>query len=319
MDSNDTILTFELHYFMDQPDWHEMDAVIHNRCGANVINVIKNLADVMGVEIQLDYVVSLEGGVKDKLKLVIKKTASKVNGIPHDIFIVLISALLGHFISPAPSVDESQQQLNRAEVIEKIKNGQYTDEEIAFIITGDKKYIANRNSFYRNLDKEPHVTKVQCRTTGGGLPDNGSIPEIEKKDFQDQIIAEQTNTETQKYSGTTVMVLIPVLSKESDARWKGLFNNQTIPFKIADKDFLKEVFNKDVHFVAGTSLRCDFTLVTESKYDENGNLESQSRYGIVDNVTSCYDGEVLVHHTKRYKKAKADKRQLSLFDDDNFK
>ena len=313
MNEDNVVLTIDLHYLMDKEDRHEMDASIHNKCGASIINVINHLGDVLDEDFQLDFSTSENGGVKDIYKLILRGRGS------HEIFIALISALIGHFISVAPSVDETQKQLNRAEVIEKIKEGEYTEDEAAFVITGDTKYIENRNQFYGALDSEPHVSKVQCSTLGANRPQNFQVAEIEKKDFKKQIISEQTNKESQTYKGTSVMVLIPVLSKFSKAKWRGLFNNQEISFIIADKSFRHEVFNKDVHFVAGTSLKCDFTITTVTKYNKNGEIISENRLGVVDEVMSCYDGETLAFRTKKYKKRKADDDQLSLFSDEDYK
>ena len=131
-----------LHYYMENENLHEMNADIHNKCGASVIDVINHLKDVFDDDCELDFSTSEEGGVKDIYKIVFKNKGG------HDLFIMLVSALIGHFIGVAPSIDESEKQLNRAETIEKIKSGKFTKEEEAFVLTGDPEYIEKRNLIY---------------------------------------------------------------------------------------------------------------------------------------------------------------------------
>lgn len=175
---DDVVLTIDLHYVMDKVGLHDMDAGIHNKCGACIIDVINHLGDVLGEDYQLDFSATQEGGVRDIYKLILKSR------VGHEIFIGLISALITHFIGVAPSVDESQKQLNRIELLERLKNGQYTDEELEFVLSGDSRYIESRNNFYKNIDKEPNVKSVRCKATGESLPRDLPEAMIEKKDIE---------------------------------------------------------------------------------------------------------------------------------------
>uniref|UniRef100_UPI00402514D6 hypothetical protein n=1 Tax=Phocaeicola vulgatus TaxID=821 RepID=UPI00402514D6 len=321
-DSDDIVLTIDLHYVLDKEGLHDMDAEVHNKCGACVIDVLNHLSDVLDEDCQLDFSATQEGGVRDIYKLIIKGVNNK-GSIAHDVFIGLVSALISHFIGVAPSIDETQKQLNRVELIEKLKQGDYSDEDLSFVLNGDPKYISNRNEFYRYLDKEPHVTQVKCDASGGSIPTNRPTSEISKQFFKNQIVNNEKRTTTETFYNTSVMVLIPILTKDSNAKWRGLFNNQEIQFTINDSDFREEIFNQKVHFVAGTSLKCDFTIVTTIQYNKKGQITKNSKVGRVENVTSCYDGEVLSFKSKKLKKktkrTKEDNNQLSLFDDDDFK
>lgn len=206
------------------------------------------------------------------------------------------------------------------EVLEKLKQGNYTDDDLKFVLNGDQKYISSRNDFYRNLIKEPHVKEVECNAAGEGIPTNRPTSKISKQFFKDQIVKSDKKKTSDVFLNTTVMVLIPVLTKDSNAKWRGLFNNEEIQFTINDKEFREEIFNQKVHFVAGTYLKCDFTIETTVQYNKDGKIVKNSKVGRVENVTSCYDGEVLSFKSKRFKKRTKDNiNQLSLFDDDDFK
>ncbi|WP_278372263.1 hypothetical protein [Segatella bryantii] len=318
-DSEDIVLTIDLHYVLDKEGLHDMDAEVHNKCGACVIDVLNHLSDVLDEDCQLDFSATQEGGVRDIYKLIIKGLNNE-GSIAHDIFIGLVSAFISHFIGVAPSLDDSQKQLNRVEVLEKLKQGDYSDDEVSYVLNGDPKYVSNRNEFYRNLDKEPHVTKVECSAAGRGIPADRPTSEISKQFFKEQIVKEDKQRTTETFYNTSVMVQIPILTKDSNAKWRGLFNNQEIQFTINDKDFRNEIFSQKVHFVAGTSIKCDLTIETTVQYNKEGKITKNTKVARVDNVTSCYDGEVLSFKKKRFKKKKKnDKQQLSLFNDDDFK
>ena len=166
MDDSELTLSIDLHYFMDNKDLHQMDATVHNECEANLIQVLNHLGDVFDEDIQIDVSALGEGGVIDKLKIKFKSSIAK------EMFLVLFGALISHFIGIAPSLDESQKQLNRAEIIKKIKEGNYSDAEIKFVIQGDPEILTRKNRYFEELDKEKHVTKVTCSSYGGIDDDN---------------------------------------------------------------------------------------------------------------------------------------------------
>lgn len=315
MDDSELTLSIDLHYFMDNKDLHQMDATVHNECEANLIQVLNHLGDVFDEDIQIDVSALGEGGVIDKLKIKFKSSTAK------EMFLVLFGALISHFIGIAPSLDESQKQLYRAEIIKKIKEGNYSDAEIKFVIQGDPEILTRKNRYFEELDKEKHVTKVTC-SSYGGIDDNNRncrSATIEKKDFSRQIVKGYTNKTQSEYRGTSVLVISPVLMKGSKAKWKGLFNNQEITFKIVDKEFLEQVYAKEVGFTTGTSLKCDLVIKTTTIYDAIGRIAKSSLESEVSNITSWDDGVHVLHETKRYRRKKIEESQLSLFCDEDFK
>lgn len=221
MEESTITLGIDLHYFMDDEQRHEMDASIHNKCEASMIQVLNHLGDLFGEDIQIDVSALGEGGLIDKFKIVFKSEAFK------NLFMLLAGALINHFICVSPSLDESEKQLNRAELLKKIKEGDFTEEDILFLVKGDPDILTNRNKYYSELVKEPHVTSVSCSSYNRRTP-NVKLSEasISKSDFSRQIIKGSTNSVTSNYSNTSVLVVSPVLLKGSQAKWKGIFNGE---------------------------------------------------------------------------------------------
>lgn len=52
-DSEDIVLTINLHYVLDKEGLHDMDAEVHNKRGACVIDVLNHFSDVLDEECQL--------------------------------------------------------------------------------------------------------------------------------------------------------------------------------------------------------------------------------------------------------------------------
>ena len=92
MEESTITLGIDLHYFMDDEQRHEMDASIHNKCEASMIQVLNHLGDLFGEDIQIDVSALGEGGLIDKFKIVFKSEAFK------DLFMLLSGALINHFI-----------------------------------------------------------------------------------------------------------------------------------------------------------------------------------------------------------------------------
>ena len=210
MEDSTITIGIDLHYFMDDDQRHEMDASIHNKCEASMIQVLNHLGDLFGEDIQIDVSALEEGGLIDKFKIVFKSETFK------NLFMLLAGALINHFICVSPALDESEKQLNRAELLKKIKEGDFTDEDILFLVKGDPEILINRNKYYTELVKEPHVTCVSCSSYNSKTP-NVKLNEarISKLDFSNQIIKGSTNSVTSNYLGTSVLVVSPVLLKGS--------------------------------------------------------------------------------------------------------
>lgn len=306
-------LTIELHYHLDKEGFHEMDAQIHNRCEAHILDAINHLADIFDENISLDVSALDKGGLIEKLKITLRNATTK------SVFLIMVGALVKHFISPSTSLDDSQKLLNRAEIIQKIKEGHFTDSEIEYVISGDANFVSKKSKYYKELDKEPHVVCLSCSTYGKNCPNEAVVNNsIDKKDFHKQVIKNTTKTDTQNYIGTTVLVIAPVLSKGSQAKWKGVFNNEEIHFKIDDKEFLQQVYNKEVGFTIGTSLKCDVRVISNIVYDICGDISTEKKEIIISNVQSWFDGEIFCHQTKRYKRKKIEDSQLPLFKEEDF-
>ncbi len=313
MNNHSLTLSIDLHYFMNDGQRHEMDATIHNKCEANILQALNHLGDLFDEDIQIDVSALEQGGLVDKFRIAVKSQTFK------NLLLLLSGALINHFIGVSPALDESQVQLNRAEIVKKIKEGNFTQEEIRYVIQGDPDILTSKNKYFTELVKEPHVASVACCSYEGKTPENKLVEaSVNRVDFPRQIVIGYTNCDTNIYSGTSVLVVSPVLLQGSQAKWKGLFNNEEIHFKITDREFLKQVYAQEVGFTSGTSINCDLKITKRTVYDAMGKLQKQSSECEISNITSWDDGKQVLHETKHYKRKKIEDSQLSLFNDSDF-
>lgn len=109
-----------------------------------------------------------------------------------------------------------------------------------------------------------------------------------------------------------------MLLKNSQAKWKGIFNGEEISFKIVDKEFLEQVYKKEIGFTTGTTLKCDLKVTSKTAYDAYGKPTKTTYERQISNILSWDDGKQILHETKRYKRLKVEKSMPSLFKDSDF-
>ena len=101
MEDQTLTIGIDLHYFMDNDQRHEMDASIHNKCEACILDALNHLGELFNEDIRIDVSALEEGGVIDKFKIILKNKTVK------DLFLLLCGALISHFIGVSPSLCRS--------------------------------------------------------------------------------------------------------------------------------------------------------------------------------------------------------------------
>ena len=177
----------------------------------------------------------------------------------------------------------------------------------------DKKLKKCVSNYFKSLDKASEVISVDACIRAKGETQPFSSAKIEKADFTKKILLDTTIEDKTEMAGTTIHILSPVLQKGHGKVWRGYYSGKTIDFKVLDKDFLKQVYDNEIKFGANTVITCTLVTSTKQKIENNEEIEIKTEYAIKD-VLKWEDGNTLQNYTKRYKKIKADERQLDFFD-----
>lgn len=307
MTSQNICLDFQLHYFIVGDVSHAMDAKIHNEAERFLLKAICELQKYVECEISVRVEAKNEGGIIDNLLLICENIDIQ------DTLTALLSGFAGSFFRPA--IHKTDEIKNRVEIAEKIKNGNFSHEEAETLLKGDKQLNKWISRYYETLSKEDTITKVEAKISTDDAQNSVSAY-IEKKDFYGHVIQKGTTTMTETKEGTTIYIVAPVLVKGRKLPWRGIYSGTPIEFRIEDKDFLEQVYNHEIKFGNGTSIRC--CLQIETKVTLNDDEEEVKQYYTVKSVSQWADDEQFQYETKKYKKMKIEQnmqKRATLFDD----
>jgi hypothetical protein len=304
-------INFTIHYHLMQEDLHIMqedlhnlNALIHNECERNFILSVKNLEKYAECEFDIEVLPKKEGGLISEYIIEILKDVGPFAG-------GILTAWVTNFFRPKTHTTEEIK--DKAEIIDKIKQGNYTQEEFDYIASSDKDLMRLKSNFYKSASKEPSIVKIETQ-----ISDNQPIY-INHNEFHINIITPTEETTKKDILNVTIYIVSPILVKipNSKQKWRGIYQGYPIDFNILDKEFIKQVENHEIYFENGTNIVCNLVIITKTKCDESGEENKEYFYSVKD-VLQWEDDKHFLYETKKYKKIKQDKRELSLFSDKDF-
>ena len=274
----------EIHYWFND-DTHSMDANIQNKCEYEVLAIIKEVAKLLSIDINIETEPIGEGGLKKWLKIVLKKE-NKKGTITSSIVTTLIVIILTKSIE---KLSEDKEMINLKNENLRLENEKlYEDKEINDLLkeklileNEDLKqnkgeyiesiesstYIKKRKSnFYETLEKYPKIEKISFSVVDKDKNIQAAEGFIEKKDFNNFILASD-NIETFEVENAKIEIIAPVLKKQN-YKWMGYYNDEVISFNMKSDEFKNSVENKEIEFINGFSIECH--LIIKQKINNEG-------------------------------------------------
>jgi len=300
---NDTKEKIELnvHYHVIN-NGTTMNALIHNECEKNLLLSIKKLQQFTENEIEIEISSKKEGSIiSGYLILAAALLAPKIGK--------LIDAFIENYFRPKTSLME--ENISRVELIEKIKNGDFTQNQFDYIASKDKDLMKLKSDFYKSASKDTTITKIETQVSN-----NNSIT-INYNEFHINIIEKTETSTNQEILNSTIYIVSPVLVKipNSKQKWRGIYQEKPIEFSISDEKFLKQVENHEIHFENGTNITGTLTTTIKKTFEESGEERIDNTYSIKD-ILQWEDDKHFIYETKKYKKMQENKRELKLFSND---
>ena len=297
---------FELHYYLSD-DSHSMNALLRNKCEAEFIAVAIEVAEILGLHLELDCEALQEGGIREIWKALGDNSAQ----------IALLISTLALIWSAIPKSDQelvdlqkedlrlSIEQRKRAlgKIEDDVENNNVTSETIdsaTKVASRSYKVVTRKSNFYKALSTYEKVTQVgfsELNSEGEKLADEKIIP---RQEFPKFIITSQ-DLKPLKDSSAYVEIVAPVLN-DGRAKWKGIYEGQPINFSMNDKEFKMAVVSKQLSFKNGDGIRC--VLLIHKKVDELGEVVT-SGYSVdvvLENIHSGVSGET--PQGRRYRQTK---------------
>lgn len=312
METSNNALTIQLRYCFEDENLHSMDAEVFNECERQFIKVIKSTEKYFEDALQVKIKPRKEGSLIDVFTIAINNPDIRATALTL-ITIFTTKFFETKFLSGKDKADETGKKLENLQTIkEQIKAGILTKDDFDYIASNDKDLRKQKSIFFKSAKKEADISKIETTTIS-----NSNIHPIliivERKDFDSFIITETTE-KTDETQDAKIYIVAPVLiqGKKTPA-WRGIFDNIPIEFKISDKDFLQQVYGKQVQFSNGTFINCKLKTTTTSNIETE---ETKSSRDVIDVLNYGEDNQPIktIRHRKKSNK-NTDTSQLTMFID----
>lgn len=298
---------FEIHYHLTDNS-HSMSALVRNKCEAELLAVAIEVADILGIHLELDCEALREGGVREIWKALGDNSAQ----------IALLISTLALIWSIVPQTDNELLELQKEdlrlsieqrkkaleEIKENLENGKITSKDIQSVTTiASKNYkiVTRKSNFYKILSTYEKVNQVgysELNSAGVRISNEKIVSRVDFSKFI--LISHDLKSLTD--SSAYIEIVSPVLT-EGKAKWKGIYNEQLISFSMNDNDFKMTVLSKQRYFKNGDGIICILRIF--KKLNEVGDIVT-SGYAVetvLENVLSGISSETSqgkrVRHTKK--------------------
>lgn len=281
----------ELHYYFNDFS-HSMDAHLRNKCEAEILAIIHEIARELGTKLTIDCEAYAEGGLKDKWKLLGENSAQLA------IIIAILTMILSRIPVSDPKLDKLKLEETKLSIIEKRLNieklklelarGQVNDDTIASVVEAvdaNLKVVTRRSNLYKNMN---HCHKI--KSVGfSGLDNNNILVNkelvVNKPDFH-KFILSSNEMPALTFDDAKIEIISPVL-KQGEYKWRGIYNDEPISFTMKDRDFKHDVLLKKVSFQHGSVIECVLTVTR--KLNEVGEIIPENY--TVETVIEKVDGD----------------------------
>jgi len=306
----------ELHYYFND-DSHDIDAILRNKCEAEIIAITLEAANILQIPIHLTSGVNLEGGFRDFWK-VLGENNNQVT-----ILLVVLTIVLSRIPLQNSEPDVLEQEIKRLTIeekkltIEKLKQelskGEFNLETIrkaAKSVNSSLKVIKRKSNFYNHLSKSSKVTQVGFNSVSRNYQPISDEMKVISSEFN-RFILNTNKLGSEEDDDAIIQIVSPVL-REGRYKWKGIYNEEPISFDMYDFDFKEQVLLEKYSFKHGSSIRC--VLKIQRELDEIGDIKIKGY--TVDTVLEKIDDHESIYtlQGKRYKQAqKFERSQGDMF------
>ncbi|MDO8344011.1 MAG: hypothetical protein Q7T48_12475 [Cellvibrio sp.] len=297
---------FELHYYLADNS-HSMNALVRNKCEAEFLAVAVEVAEILGIHLELDCEALQEGGIREVWKALGKNSAQ----------IALVISTLALIWSVVPNTDQELIDLQKEDlrlsieqrkkalgkIKEDVDSNKVTSKTIdtaSTIASRSYKVVTRKSNFYKILSTYEKVNKVGYSE----LNSEGRVISKERVIVRDEFakfIITSHDLKPLRDSSAHIEIVAPVLI-DGKAKWKGIYDGHPISFSMNDKDFKMAVVSKQLSFKNGDGILC--VLLIHKKVDELGEVVT-SGYSVevvLENLHSGVSGETV--QGKRYRQTK---------------
>lgn len=256
-----------------------MDAVLRNRCEAELLALFYEVASSLGVPVQIEAQALTEGGLRDVWKW-IGENATQLN---------VVLPIVAILIALAPHIYESEEEKLSKELTERsieekklqieklrkeLREVEPQSEEVlrnnaVHLLKQDPKIVVRKSNFYKHLMERENIELIGITPLNSNLLPMFPESTVTRDDFH-RFVLTSHSIKPLTIEDATIEIVSPVL-REGNYKWKGIYNGQPIGFTMQDSAFRTQVLREEVTFQHGTFLEC--VLNIQRQLDEVGEIE----------------------------------------------
>ena len=311
--------TIELHYWFND-DSHTMNAIVFNKCEYEFLGIVKEIAQKLKIELDVETEPLQEGGLrswfkfssKDKNTLkvgVMLYLVTNVFGTPLTTTIEELTRMAIQSVFESEEVKLLKEQKQIAELKYDIAKIEAETEKLAQSI--DENIVKKkRSNYYESLSTYNKIKKVSVSITDSTKSNSYYQKEVNKNEFSNYIMTSD-DTEPDNDENAIIEIISPVL-KKGKYKWTGIYNGDAITFKMKSNEFKTLVQTGQIQFKNGSSIDCH--LVTNKKINAEGEVYVSSYEVVLVNNYFENDKPVETPEGRRKRqKLEAELQQLNLF------
>ena len=311
--------TIELHYWFND-DSHTMNAIVFNKCEYEFLGIVKEIAQKLKIELDVETEPLQEGGLRSWFKF----SSKDKNTLKVGVMLYLVTNVFGTPLTTTieeltrmaiQSVFESEE----AKLLKEQKQIAELKYDIAKIEAETKKLAQSidenivkkkRSNYYESLNTCNKIKKVSVAITDSTKSNFYCQKEVNKNEFSNYIMTSD-DTEPDNDENAIIEIISPVL-KKGKYKWTGIYNGDAITFKMKSNEFKTLVQTGQIQFKNGSSIDCH--LVTNKKINAEGEVYVSSYEVVLVNNYFENDKPVETPEGRRKRqKREAELQQLSLF------
>jgi hypothetical protein len=319
LDAYSTISKLQFHFWFSDKT-HTMDALVHNKCERELLELTKAIAKECGVAIKIETEPSGKGGLKSWLTIVAKSPKKT----PHAKIALVNLLVAGSVATPNHAstgevtnalldrmlADKELSEVQREQLKQETKQMK-AEAAIMFPMLDQNSVVKKRKSnFYDLLRKYQKVKSISVTLTDEAKKPVTEEQLIARDGFKTFIVSSDAVV-PQLMENAQIEIISPVLVKGRH-KWKGMYNNAAISFIMKSDDFMSMVQSGKVEFKSGSTITC--TLEIEKKINSAG-AERIVGYNILSVGSYSENGKTIEtpEAKQKQKQNTVSKRQLDLF------
>lgn len=317
-DSHRMTFKLQFHYWFSDKS-HTMDALIHNKCERELLELTKAVAKICGVNTKMETEPSGKGGLKSWLTITAKspkKTATAKITLVNTVVAACVTTLgqtamgeMGNALLESLA-DKVSEEAGKEQLQKDIHTLKIEFANLLPLLDQSSVVKKRRSTFYDLLRKYQKVKSISVALTDEIKKPITEEQLVDREEFKAFIVSSNT-VAPQVVENAEIEIISPVLMKGKH-KWRGIYKGEPISFVMKSDDFMTLVQSGKVEFKSGSTIAC--TLQIEKKINGVG-VERIMGYNILGVSSYSENGKTIEtpEAKQKQKQAVVSKRQLDLF------